>query len=123
MKFLVIYFIRIYQKWISPYKGFRCAHAALHGVDSCSTAVIKIINRRGVIGGFGLIRRRFERCKLAYLEHKQEERVNNKKDKKKDKDKCYNNCDPSGMCDIGSCSKAKNCDMDLPCDGSFWWRF
>ena len=29
--------IRFYQRWISPYKGFRCAYGAHSGRCSCST--------------------------------------------------------------------------------------
>jgi len=28
--------ISLYQRYVSPYKGFRCAHRVLHGGDSCS---------------------------------------------------------------------------------------
>ncbi|MEM5550874.1 membrane protein insertion efficiency factor YidD [Pseudoalteromonas neustonica] len=43
MKYLALLLIRFYQKRISPYKGFRCAHAALHQGVSCSEAVKHII--------------------------------------------------------------------------------
>jgi putative component of membrane protein insertase Oxa1/YidC/SpoIIIJ protein YidD len=32
----VIFLIGLYQRYLSPCKGFRCAHAAWHGGPSCS---------------------------------------------------------------------------------------
>ena len=31
--------IALYQRWLSPHKGFCCAHAALYGGQSCSAAI------------------------------------------------------------------------------------
>ncbi len=60
------YIIQFYQKHISPYKGFRCAHGAYYGGDSCSGAVSKIIRRKGLINGFEAIKNQFRRCSHAY---------------------------------------------------------
>lgn len=62
---LAVSMIRFYQRHISPWKGFRCAHRALHGGDSCSEAVLKLIRTGGVWGNWGLIHQRFRECGLA----------------------------------------------------------
>ena len=65
------YLIHFYQKYISPYKGFRCAHGAYYGGDSCSGAVSKIIRRKGLINGFTAIKNQFRRCSHAYMKIKE----------------------------------------------------
>lgn len=60
-----IWSIQFYQRFISPYKGFRCAHATLHKGDSCSQAIKKIILEQGVWNSKTLIKVRFAQCRLA----------------------------------------------------------
>lgn len=101
-----IFGIKLYQKFISPKKGYRCAHSVLHGDTGCSGAVIKIIENNSIFSWKNLISKRFEDCKLANIELK--------KDKKNGKcRKCKNNalgegcdnCSDCGDCaDIGDCS-------------------
>ncbi len=55
-----------YQKYISPYKGFRCAHRALYGGESCSEYVKNVIARRGLVTGIKSSRERFRECAYAY---------------------------------------------------------
>lgn len=57
--------IGLYRRHLSPRKGFRCAHAALHGGPSCSHAIEAIVNERGLLGGRAAIRTRFEACRAA----------------------------------------------------------
>ena len=57
--------IWVYQRWISPYKGFRCAHAALHGGPGCSGYARQAIRTAGLWRGIGLVRQRFRECKAA----------------------------------------------------------
>jgi len=48
-----------YKKNISPNKGFNCAYRVLHQKGSCSTAVLEIIQNKGLIAGSPHIVRRF----------------------------------------------------------------
>lgn len=48
MTTLALLFIRFYQRFISPRKGFRCAHAAFFGGASCSGAIYNLILERGL---------------------------------------------------------------------------
>lgn len=57
--------IGVYQRWISPRKGFCCAHRVLHTGDSCSEAVKKIIGACGIAAGMPRIRQRFIECREA----------------------------------------------------------
>ena len=58
--------IEVYQRWLSPLKGFRCAHAAFFGGESCSAAVRRVVSEQGLVGGRADIAARFESCRQAY---------------------------------------------------------
>jgi putative component of membrane protein insertase Oxa1/YidC/SpoIIIJ protein YidD len=58
--------IRFYQRRLSPHKGFRCAHAALHGGESCSGAVARIVREEGLLAGRQSIAGRFRDCRAAH---------------------------------------------------------
>jgi len=58
--------ITFYQRFISPYKGFTCAHHARHKKGSCSHAVKALIADNGLIKSLPLIRVRFKECSEAY---------------------------------------------------------
>ncbi|WP_410499422.1 membrane protein insertion efficiency factor YidD [Chitinibacter sp. S2-10] len=54
--------IRIYQRYISPYKGFHCAYRCHTGRASCSALGYRVIRRFGAVGGIALLRMRLKRC-------------------------------------------------------------
>ncbi|GHF36951.1 putative component of membrane protein insertase Oxa1/YidC/SpoIIIJ protein YidD [Deinococcus metalli] len=57
--------IDLYQRWLSPLKGFRCAHAALYGGASCSAAIRDILVQQGVAGSGAAIAARLHTCRQA----------------------------------------------------------
>lgn len=59
---LALALIRAYQRWISPRKGFSCAHRARLGGPSCSQAGARLIQRLGLRRGLPLLRERLRRC-------------------------------------------------------------
>ena len=59
--------ITAYQRFVSPHKGFCCAHRALNEGASCSQAIKRIVLRHGVLASWPHIRARFEACRTAYL--------------------------------------------------------
>jgi uncharacterized protein len=65
MRSLLLLFIRIYQVYLSPFKGFRCAYHIRTGRRSCSKFGFAAIDRLGVVGGLRLLRRRFRKCAYA----------------------------------------------------------
>jgi putative component of membrane protein insertase Oxa1/YidC/SpoIIIJ protein YidD len=54
-----------YQRWISPYKGFRCAHSVLHGGPGCSGYAKRAIREHGLWRAVGMVRQRFRDCRAA----------------------------------------------------------
>ncbi|MBI4121297.1 MAG: membrane protein insertion efficiency factor YidD [Parcubacteria group bacterium] len=62
---LIIAVIRFYQKWISPYKGFRCAHNMLHAQGGCSSFGLKVFGTHPFREALRLLRGRFAECKEA----------------------------------------------------------
>lgn len=119
VKFISIQLIKLYQIFISPRKGYRCAHSVLHGDTGCSGAVINILNNNKLLDCPKLIKERFSNCKLAYQTIQEEK----KKDNKDKSNRCSTNkcsgkgctrntigegidCidfDDCGDCDVGSC--------------------
>ncbi|MGI0117057.1 membrane protein insertion efficiency factor YidD [Zooshikella sp. RANM57] len=79
----MLYLIKLYQQYLSPYKGFRCAHAVLNKRDSCSVAVSKIIARRGFLRGYQDIKKQFLRCAMA-SQHLEDSKRKDKQPRKKD---------------------------------------
>ncbi|SOD29155.1 Haemolytic domain-containing protein [Variovorax sp. YR752] len=62
MKRIALAAIDGYQRFISPYKGFSCAHRVLTGGASCSQFAKRAIARLGMRGGVLVILRRFSAC-------------------------------------------------------------
>ena len=62
MKTFAIAAIGGYQRFISPYKGFSCAHRVRTGGASCSRFAKRAIARLGVVAGVLVTIRRFEAC-------------------------------------------------------------
>lgn len=54
-----------YQRFISPYKGFRCAHSVLHGGTGCSGHAKRAIGEHGLWGAIPAIKQRLRDCKTA----------------------------------------------------------
>jgi len=118
MKYLALALINFYQNYLSPYKGFSCAHSALNKGDSCSQAIKKIIIKHGLWRSYPLIKNRFKDCKTAYKQ------LLDNKNKRRNKDKngkWYDCCDPSAACDVSNCIPKKGCELpDFPCDCSLF---
>lgn len=54
-----------YQKYLSPHKGFSCAHRLLHGGKPCSEYVKGAIAENGLFRAIEVSRERFVACKEA----------------------------------------------------------
>lgn len=61
--------IRLYQRYLSPVKGFSCAYRVLTGGDSCSAYGYRAIARHGLLLGTGLLRRRLQACGEQHRQH------------------------------------------------------
>lgn len=63
--FIAVGLIVVYQKVISPLKGYSCAHRYRHGGLSCSEYVKQAVLRNGGASAYPDIRSRFQACKSA----------------------------------------------------------
>jgi putative component of membrane protein insertase Oxa1/YidC/SpoIIIJ protein YidD len=68
---LAIGSIKAYQKFVSPHKGYRCAHAQVHGGLSCSSYALAAIDENGVSRGLMLLIERFKECAAAAAVNRQ----------------------------------------------------
>ncbi len=66
MNSVVLALIEFYQRFISPKKGFHCAHHVLHKGDTCSNAVKKLVISKGLSQAWPHIKLRFGECREAY---------------------------------------------------------
>lgn len=65
LKPIAVQSIKAYQKFISPHKGWNCAHALVHGGPSCSNYGLVVIKEHGVLRGLTLLKARFRECSQA----------------------------------------------------------
>ena len=73
LRWWVLVCIRAYQRWLSPWKGYRCAHGAQHG-ESCSAAGLRIVQTRPPAQWLPLMREQFGLCAEAAREIADERR-------------------------------------------------
>ena len=69
MKNVALYLIELYQRYVSPRKGFCCAYRVHTGQASCSVLGYRVIRRFGVWAGVALLRQRLAKCGVAYRRH------------------------------------------------------
>lgn len=63
---LALALIRFYRKWISPHKGFRCAHHAVHGQGTCSGYGLEVFSMHAFPEAWSRLMHRFRECGQAY---------------------------------------------------------
>jgi uncharacterized protein len=66
MRALALKAIRLYQRFLSPYKGFSCAYRNHTGRRSCSALGYRTISRYGFVGGLSILRGRLYLCGVAH---------------------------------------------------------
>ena len=64
-RMLATWLVIFYQRWISPYKGFTCAHRAWHGGLSCSEYALAVIETNSTVCWWPLMKQRFSKCQAA----------------------------------------------------------
>jgi putative component of membrane protein insertase Oxa1/YidC/SpoIIIJ protein YidD len=62
---LAITAISGYQRFISPHKGFSCAHRVLYGCESCSQYFKRVIAEEGITTAIANAQGRFQECREA----------------------------------------------------------
>ena len=106
--------IRLYQRWLSPHKGFACAYRVHTGRCSCSQLGFRAIRRFGVAGGWRLLQQRTALCGVAHRRHSPVTR----RPPARERGDCDLGCDfdflPGkgglGLCDVFNCCDAGGCD-------------
>lgn len=63
---LMLWLLAFYQKFVSPYKGFKCAYGVWTGQSTCSAEAKKILKQDGLIAGWPKIQAQLQHCKVAY---------------------------------------------------------
>jgi putative component of membrane protein insertase Oxa1/YidC/SpoIIIJ protein YidD len=98
-----------YQKFISPHKGFCCAHRLVNGGRSCSEHIKQLIIKRGLFASIDEIRQRLSDCKSAerYLNEKKKQGQGKGADSSSTSDKACAaaeviSCVPSSCTDVGA---------------------
>ncbi|RQH23269.1 membrane protein insertion efficiency factor YidD [Okeania hirsuta] len=104
-----------YQQYISPRKGFSCAHRILYNDESCSHYIKRMFIEQDFSGAIQAARQRFKACKEANQILKLQAVSLEKKSKKKQGSKLINCCgdvaEESCECALPDC----NCnDCDFP---------
>jgi len=69
LRSLALFAIRLYQRHLSPKKGFGCAYRLVYGGCGCSGAGYRLIRRYGVFSGCRLLRLRLAHCRFAYTHY------------------------------------------------------
>lgn len=118
--------IRGYQKFISPYKGYCCAHKYYTKGDSCSEHVRKHILEHGLWSGLKEYMVRTQECRKIHEENKDKIHDCGCKTEEIDGQETLSR-KPQGSdctkesCNCGKCSNCKGCNnqdcRSLPCDG------
>lgn len=54
-----------YRAWLSPWKGFSCAHRLRHGSLSCSAFALEVLGRGRLADFAPAMRERFAACRAA----------------------------------------------------------
>jgi len=116
LKSIAVGSINLYQKYISPYKGYRCAYGVYHQNGTCSSIIKSRIQEHGLIKAYPMIKGQFQACKVAYLALQENKNVlgDGGEDKKKKNSDCSGDVCSGCTPDIGDCGSVVPCDA-LPC--------
>jgi putative component of membrane protein insertase Oxa1/YidC/SpoIIIJ protein YidD len=102
--------IRVYQRYLSPRKGYRCAYGVLHGAGTCSYIGLGIMEQQGFWAFWRKMPLQFDACRAAAstLENESDEQKKARRKRLKDESRKRD------------CSRFDNCggvdDCELPCD-------
>ncbi|NRF68774.1 membrane protein insertion efficiency factor YidD [Aquincola sp. S2] len=101
--------IGVYQRYLSPYKGFCCAYRVHSGRASCSEYARRIVRRIGALALLQALPRQFARCRSAFaaLRSRSEQQRAERRERRREagRDCIENACEECGnsACDVGAC--------------------
>lgn len=96
--------IRVYQRHLSPRKGYRCAYGVLHGAGTCSSIGLAIMEQQGFWAFWRQMPLQFDACHAAATTLNQETGEERKRRKRRARENKW---------DCGDCD-----DCDLPCSST-----
>jgi len=103
-----IQLIALYQRYLSPRKGYNCAHRIYFGKSSCSSWAVRIIKKHGVFAFFPLMKKRSQACAMA-------------SEKIKEQKMGEPNKEEYSECPLMEKKTAENCLIhSLPCIPCYW---
>ena len=120
MKTLALAAISIYQRYISPHKGFCCAYRVHTGFSSCSSLGFRAIRRYGVLRGLKTLRQRLDLCRVAHG-RLATVRLRPPASQRGDCDCGVSPCDCLDINPFGKGCGALNCLEDGVCADAFDW--
>ncbi len=105
-----------YQKYLSPYKGFACAHRVFYGGESCSQYVKRMLGEVGFSEAVKASHQRFADCREANQILKASQNANKNKNKRRQADNKNFSCNDAYDlaecgCDGLDCLSNSNCDL------------
>ncbi|MEO0864779.1 MAG: membrane protein insertion efficiency factor YidD [Pseudomonadota bacterium] len=88
-----------YQRYLSPRKGYACAHRVAHGGTGCSGYAKQLIRDRGLIAALPGIRARFAACKRTaqQMHADREEQQDKDRRRKRRREHWFDTC-ATGFC-------------------------
>lgn len=114
MKILLLTLIRLYQRHVSPRKGFACAYRVHTGCASCSHLGYRAIRRYGVWQGLNVLQARLTRCGVAHRRHAA---MRHSGDHATNHPAKHPRLAQAGFCDVG-CDLPLDCWPSDPCGGA-----
>ncbi len=105
--------IRIYQRYLSPYKGFSCAYHRHTGFASCSHLGYRAVRRHGIMMGLTLLKQRTYLCGVIQRRHYHLPKRSINYQRGDCDPGCDLNWDMPNVCDITNL-----CDPSCACDWS-----
>ena len=101
MRTLLLALIRLYQRHLSPRKGYGCAYRLHCGGAGCSGLGWRAIRWKGAWAGLFLLRERLARCAAVHARAHPARRLP---------------AAQRGDCDCGGCDTPGGCDLGDACD-------
>lgn len=92
-----------YQRYLSPYKGFCCAHRVKHGGMSCSEYAKQTLLHHGLWRAIAVIKQRFQDCKVAASVLNADSNVRGRgrnRSRRQEKNSILGNCDCCSAIDL-----------------------
>jgi uncharacterized protein len=103
MRRAVLLLIALYQKYLSPYKGFCCAYRIHTGRAGCSALGYRSVRRYGVVAGWAVLHKRITLCGVAHNRSHHLTSVRSTPHTQR------------GGCDVG-CDLPCDIPFDIPCE-------